>query len=78
MPPKNPIDLATRDELATISETPEGVIMRIDREGFKRAMEEDVLGNETLKNMWQNGDTEEAEDFTKKQIFDKPKYFLNL
>jgi type I restriction enzyme, R subunit len=75
---KGPIDLATSDELATISETPSGVIMRIDREGFKRAIEEDVLGNETLKNMWENGDIEEAEDFTKKEIFDKPKYFLNL
>ncbi len=52
--------------------------MRIDREGFKRAVEEDVLGNETLKNMWENGDTEEAEDFAKKEIFDRPKYFLNL
>lgn len=77
-PPKGPIDLATTDELATLSETPEGVIMRIDREGFKRAVEEDVLGNEKLKNMWQNGDTEEAEDFAKKEIFDRPKYFLNL
>ena len=76
--PKGPIDLATSDELATISETPSGVIMRIDREGFKRAIEEDVLGNETLKNMWENGDTEEAEDFAKKEIFDRPKYFLNL
>jgi len=76
--PRGPIDLATSDEIATISETPEGVIMRIDREGFKRAVEEDVLGNETLKNMWENGDTEEAEDFAKKEIFDRPKYFLNL
>lgn len=75
---KGPIDLAISDELATISETPNGVIMRIDREGFKRAVEEDVQGNETLKNMWQNGDTQEAEDFVKKNIFDKPKYFLNL
>lgn len=75
---KGPIDLAINDELATISETSEGVIMRIDREGFKRAVEEDVLGNEKLKNMWQNGDTQEAEDFAKKEIFDKPKYFLNL
>lgn len=75
---KGPIDLATSDEIATISETPEGVIMRIDREGFKRAVEEDVLNNEKLKNMWQNGDAQEAEDFTKKEIFDKPKYFLNL
>lgn len=75
---KSPIDLATSDELATLSETPEGVIMRIDREGFKRAVEEDVLGNETLKNMWNNGDTEEAENFTKKHVFYKPKHFLNL
>jgi type I restriction enzyme R subunit len=75
---KGTIDLATSDELATISETPSGVIMRIDREGFKRAIEEDVLGNEKLKNMWQSGDTQEAEDFTKKEIFDKPKHFLNL
>ncbi|NMB60247.1 MAG: restriction endonuclease subunit R, partial [Chloroflexi bacterium] len=75
---KGPIDLARPDEIETFSETPSGVIMRIDREGFKRAVEEDVLGNETLKNMWKNGDTEEAEDFAKKHIFDKPKYFLNL
>ncbi len=75
---KGPIDLATFDELATLSETPEGVIMRIDREGFKRAVDEDVLGNEILKNMWNNGEIEEAEDFAKKNIFDKPKYFLNL
>jgi len=77
-PPNGPIDLATEDKLKTLSETPEGVIMRIDREGFKRAVAEDVLGNEKLKNMWQNGDTEEAEDFAKKEIFDKPKYYLNL
>ncbi|MFA5947050.1 MAG: DEAD/DEAH box helicase family protein [Patescibacteria group bacterium] len=76
---KGIVDLATSDELATISETPVGEEgMRIDREGFKRAVEEDVLGNETLKNLWSNGDTEGAEDFAKKQIFDKPKYFLNL
>lgn len=75
---KGPIDLATEDELKTLSETPEGVIMRIDREGFKRAVEEDVLGNEKLKNMWQNGDIQEAEDFVKKEVFNKPKYFLNL
>lgn len=76
---KGPIDLATSDELASISETMVGEEgMRIDREGFKRAVEEDVLGNQTLKTMWENGDTEEAEDFAKKQIFDKPKYFLNL
>jgi type I restriction enzyme R subunit len=76
---KGPVDLATFDELETISEIPVGIEgMRIDREGFKKAVEEDILGNVTLKNMWENGDTEAAEDFVKKQIFDKPKYFLNL
>jgi len=77
-PPNSPINLNTTDEIATLSETPEGVIMRIDREGFKRAVEEDVLGNATLKNMWENGELEEAENFAKKEIFDRPKYFLNL
>ena len=73
------IDLATSDELATISETPNDEIMRIDREGFrKKAIQEDVLENENLKNLWNNGFTEVAEDFVKKQIFDKPKHRLNL
>lgn len=75
---KGPLDLATSDELASLTESPEGVIMRIDREGFKRAVEEDVVGNEKLKNMWENGDTREAEEFAKKEILDKPKYFLTL
>jgi len=74
-----PVDLATADDLASISETPVGSEgMRIDREGFKRAVEEDIIGNKKLKNMWDNGDTDEAEDFAKKHVFDKPKYFLNL
>lgn len=76
---KGLIDLATSDEIESIKETPIGTEgMRIDREGFKRAVAEDVLGNTTLKNMWKNGDSEEAEDFAKKHVFDKPKYFLNL
>jgi len=76
--PRNPFDLASSDELSSISETPEGVIMRIDREGFKHAVEEDVLSNATLKNLWENGDTDAAEEYAKKEIFEKPKYFLNL
>ncbi len=71
--------MAESDEVASIKETLVGIEgMRIDREGFKRAIEEDVCGNEILKNLWQNGDIEEAEDYTKKYILDKPKYFLNL
>lgn len=76
---KGPIDLATSDEVASVSEKTVGDEgMRIDREGFKRAIDEDVLGNSALTNMWKNGDTEEAENYAKKNIFDKPKYFLNL
>lgn len=77
--PASPIDLATADELATLTETAVGLEgMRIDREGFKRAVEEDVLGNKILKNMWENGDIQNAEDFARKHVFDKPKYYLNL
>jgi type I restriction enzyme, R subunit len=76
---KGPINLEAKDELKTISETSVGEEgMRIDREGFKRAIEEDVLNNKTLKNMWESGERQEAENYAKKHIFDKPKYFLNL
>lgn len=75
---QSPIDLAENDQIAIYFETSEGVIMRIDSEGFKRAVKEDVLDNETIKNLWDNGDTQATEDFVKKCIFDKPKHFLNL
>ena len=76
---KGPIDLATSDEIATVREAAVGAEgMRIDREGFKRVITEDILGNDTLKNLWDNGDIEEAEDYTKKHIFEKPANFLNL
>lgn len=76
---KGPIDLAASDEIMSVAEIQVGVNgMRIDREGFKRAIEEDVLSNETLKALWANGDTDAAEDLAKRQIFDKPKHFLNL
>lgn len=73
-----PIDLGASDKLKTIQESAEGVIMRIDREGFKKVIKEDVVDNEILKNLWQNGDEQEAENFVKKYIFDKPKNFFNL
>ncbi len=74
-----PIDLASSDEIATLNETKVGIDgMRIDREGFKRAVEEDVLSNETLKSLWENGDIVGAEDYTKSNIFDKPSHYLNL
>lgn len=74
-----PVDIKKPDCLTEISEKTVGVEgMRIDREGFKRAVEEDILGNEELTNLWKNGDIEAAEDLVKKDIFNKPKYFLTL
>lgn len=76
---KGPIDLAEKDEVTSIKEIAVGAEgMRVDRQLFKRAIEEDILGNKTLRNLWDNGDTEEAEEYVKKQVLDKPKFFLNL
>ncbi|MFA6321606.1 MAG: DEAD/DEAH box helicase family protein [Candidatus Omnitrophota bacterium] len=76
---KGLVDLATPDAIETIAEIPVGAEgMRIDREGFKKAVAEDVLGNAELKNLWDNGDLAAAEEYTKKHVFDKPKFFLNL
>jgi type I restriction enzyme R subunit len=76
---KGPIDLATQDDIESVTETHVGIEgMRIDREGFKRAVEEDILGNETLKSLWENGDIAEAEEYTKTHVFDKPKHLITL
>lgn len=76
---KGPIDLQSDDRVVSVSHTEIGADgMRIDREGFRRAVEEDVLGNATLSSLWKNGDIIEAEEYTKKNIFDKPAHFLNL
>lgn len=76
---KGPIDLQSDDRIVSVSHTEVGTDgMRIDREGFRRAVEEDVLGNAVLSNLWKNGDIIEAEEYTKKNIFDKPAHFLNL
>ena len=76
---KGPVNLESPDEVVSALETAVGEEgMRIDREGFKRAVEEDVLGNETLKNLWENGDIEGAEQYVRKNIFERPKYFLTL
>ena len=76
---KGMLDLASPDAIETIAETAVGAEgMRIDREGFRSAVDEDVVGNAELKNLWDNGDMTGAEEYTKKHIFDKPKFFLNL
>ena len=73
------INLDSMDAIKTIEEISVGAQgMRIDREGFKSAVDEDVVGNATLKNLWDNGDITGAEEYTKKNVFEKPKYFLNL
>jgi type I restriction enzyme R subunit len=72
------IDLSSADEIKTLTESSEGVIMRIDREGFKTAIAEDVTGNEVLTALWKNGDIQGAEEYVKTHVLDKPKNFLNL
>jgi type I restriction enzyme R subunit len=72
------IDLSTDDQIKTLTESSEGVIMRIDREGFKTAMAEDVAGNEVLAALWNNGDIQGAEEYVKTHVLDKPKNYLNL
>ena len=75
---RDTIDLATPDRIDKVTETSEGVIMRIDREGFNRAVKEDMRENKVLRALWENGDTQEAEEFTEKHIFNNPKHYLNL
>ena len=72
------IDLATADQIASITESSGGVIMRIDREGFRTAVAEDVTGNTILSALWANGDYEGAEEYVKTHVLDKPKNYLNL
>jgi type I restriction enzyme R subunit len=72
------INLATHDELTSLTESSEGVIMKIDREGFKTAVQQDVISDEALVAMWENGDVQAAEEYVRANIFDKPKNFLNL
>jgi len=71
------IDLATDDKLQSIEETPD-VIMRVDREGFKEIIKEDISDNEILRDLWQNGEEKEAEYFVNENIFNKTKNFINL
>ena len=73
-----PIDLAVLDPLRSVSETAEGVIMRIDREGFKTKVAPDVASDPVLAAMWANGDISAAEAYVKENVFDKPADYLNL
>jgi type I restriction enzyme R subunit len=77
-PANGEIDLATHDEIVNITESPEGVIMKIDREGFKSAVSEDLTSNPHLATLWENGDITEAEEYVQRHILDKPKHYLNL
>ena len=72
------IDLSSADEIKTLTESSEGVIMRIDREGFRTAIAQDVTGDETLAALWKNGDIQGAEEYVKTHVLDKPKNYLNL
>lgn len=72
------VDLGAQDAVKSVSETPDGVIMRIDREGFKLAVAQDLLEDTTISALWANGDFDGAEEYVKQHIFDKPRNYLNL
>ena len=72
------VELTRDDPIKSVRVTPEGVIMRIDREGFKRVTDKDVAADPILAAMWRNGDIANAEAYVKKNIFDKPEGYLNL
>ena len=72
-----PIDLGVLDPLQSVK-IAEGVIMRIDREGFKTKVAPDVASDPILSAMWANGDISAAEAYVKENVFDKPANYLNL
>lgn len=73
------IDLKAADEVVSLTETHIGAEgMRIDREGFKRAVQEDICDNTILSTLWNNGDEQAAEEYTIKYVLNRPKHFLNL
>jgi type I restriction enzyme R subunit len=72
------VELTEPDPIKSIRESSEGVIMRIDREGFKRVADKDVAADPILAAMWRNGDITNAEAYVKEKIFDKPDNYLNL
>jgi type I restriction enzyme R subunit len=72
------VELTGPDPIKSIRVSPEGVIMRIDREGFKRVTDKDVAADPILAAMWRNGDITNAEAYVKEKIFDKPDNYLNL
>ena len=72
------LELGGLDPMKTIRETPEGVIMRIDREGFKKVTDKHIAADPILAALWHNGDISNAETYLKENIFDKPESYLNL
>ena len=66
------------DEIKTYSETPvssEG--MRVDRELFD-SFADSVKANDFINKKFKNGQLEEAEEYVRKELFNKPEDYLNL
>jgi hypothetical protein len=70
-------DHASQDFLKSIKEeqiSSDG--MRIDREAFGKQMREELSKDEVLQGLYKSGDQEGAEDYFKREIYDKPKMFI--
>ena len=66
------------DPLKSIKETEIGFQgMRIDRELFDK-FEQEVKANKEIKEKFESGNVEEAEEYVKNELFDKPEDYFNL
>lgn len=75
----DPVNLHQADKTIWLKETPVGFEgLKIDREMFRKAMDEDIVQNEALQLLWKNGNIRQAEVFAQNHILNHPKHFLNL
>jgi type I restriction enzyme, R subunit len=75
----DPVNLHQADKTIWLKETPVGFEgLKIDREMFRKAMDEDIVQNEALQLLWKNGNIRQAEEFAQNHILNHPKHFLNL
>jgi len=77
-PPSDEYESTRLDPLKELAETPIGLEgMKIDRKFFEK-FEEVVRRNEYIKDKIYEGNFEEAENYIKREVFDKPEEYFNL
>jgi type I restriction enzyme, R subunit len=78
IPPLDGYESTRLDPLKEVAETHIGLEgMKIDRKFFEK-FEEIVRGNDYVKDKIDEGNFDEAENYIKKEVFDKPEEYFNL